>query len=105
MAPSILIAWGSARVILAVFFLLSTSVCGFIASAKFWELTVLVNEKLPERDRFLLMGWYWNKQQRVLKEYRRLYPDGRLDWEWKKFVFAMAILGFGAAISIGIIRL
>ena len=39
-----------------------------------------VNERLPEEQRFELLGWHFEKTQRLNREYRRLYPDGRLIW-------------------------
>lgn len=37
-----------------------------------------VNIKLPEKDHFAQYGWYPAKSQRLRREYRRLYPEGRL---------------------------
>jgi hypothetical protein len=37
-----------------------------------------VNAALPSERRFSMIGWEWFKYQRLLKEYRRLYPAGPL---------------------------
>jgi hypothetical protein len=66
------------RIILAVSALLGVGAFGLIGTLAHEEMVDKVNEKLPERERFQPLGWYWPKSQRLRREYRRLYPGGRL---------------------------
>lgn len=43
-----------------------------------FEIVDAVNAKLPESERFEPLGWYPAKTLRLHREYRRLYPLGRL---------------------------
>jgi hypothetical protein len=38
-----------------------------------------VNRKLPDDKQISYLAWHYWKQRRVLSEYKRLYPKGRLD--------------------------
>lgn len=61
-----------------------------------------VNQKLPEGQKISFLGWHSGKYRRVVAEYRRLYPCGRLNvCSWLAFfaglVFAVCCawrLGF-----------
>jgi len=37
-----------------------------------------VNAKLPAKERFPYFGWHSHSHHRLITEYRRLYPSGRL---------------------------
>jgi len=37
-----------------------------------------VNERLSKDQQFSPEWWYWSKQRRLWREYKRLYPDGTL---------------------------
>jgi len=38
-----------------------------------------VNRKLPEDQQFEHLFWYPTKSLRLIREYKRLYPNGRLN--------------------------
>jgi hypothetical protein len=42
------------------------------------EIVDKVNQRLPQEQQFALLGWYWPKYSRLWREYRMLYPDGKL---------------------------
>jgi hypothetical protein len=47
------------------------SACGLVASFTNFRMIDEVNGRLPEEERFKLVGWY-------RREYKRFYPEGRL---------------------------
>jgi hypothetical protein len=42
------------------------------------EMMDKVNARLPQEQQFDPSWWYFPKTQRLHREYRRLYPEGRL---------------------------
>jgi len=66
------------RVIVGILALACVSICGMIATLANFEIVDQINDKLPEGEQFAALGWYFSKRQRLLGEYRKLYPDGRL---------------------------
>ena len=66
------------RVIFAVAALACVSVCGLVASLTIFEMVDKVNDMLPKGEQFAPLGWYFSKYQRLNREYKRLYPAGRL---------------------------
>ena len=42
------------------------------------EIIDRVNERLPEKEKFDWIGWYLSKRSRLVREYKRFYPEGRL---------------------------
>jgi hypothetical protein len=50
-----------------------------------------VNVRVPEKERFAYIGFYWPKNQRVALEYRKLHPKGRLLW-WYRGCVALALV-------------
>jgi hypothetical protein len=44
----------------------------------FWEVAE-VNRKLPRAERMFPLVWHIGKEWTLKRNYRRLYPDGRLD--------------------------
>jgi 4-hydroxybenzoate polyprenyltransferase len=64
----------------AVGFALLLCVGGFGLAATFNNFAVVdaVNTKLPPDAQFNHFGWYLTKTMRLHREYRRLYPAGRL---------------------------
>lgn len=65
---------------LAVGFALLFCVGGFGLAATLNNFAVVdaVNAKLPANEQFAQLGWYPTKTLRLHREYRRLYPRGRL---------------------------
>ena len=67
----------TARFIVGIVALAGVSVCGLLASLATFELVDKVNDNLPREEQFAPLGWYLFKYQRLNREYKRLYPDGR----------------------------
>ncbi len=72
--------------------LLSTAIsciigAGFVQFAMIGE----INRKLPEKDQISYLFGYSEKYQRIFREYRRLYPNGRLILYFKTLLW----MGFG----------
>ena len=66
------------RVVIGIVALVCVSVCGLVATLTNLEIVDSVNDKLPQPEQFEALGWYLSKYQRLHREYKRLYPDGRL---------------------------
>jgi len=66
------------RVMVGIVALACGSICGMMGTLANFEMVDAVNEKLPKDEQFEVLGWYFSKTQRLHREYRRLYPDGRL---------------------------
>jgi hypothetical protein len=66
------------RLIVGIIALACASVFGIFGSFLNFQLIDKVNQKLPEEGRFEWFGWNLLKYQRLIREYRKFYPDGRL---------------------------
>jgi hypothetical protein len=66
------------RLMIGILALSIMSTCLLISSLKAMQMADRVNEKFPKQDRFKPSWWHTSKQQRLILEYKRLYPDGRL---------------------------
>jgi hypothetical protein len=77
------------------------SVMGIISTLTGLEMVDKVNERLPEGEQFDPLGWYTSKALRLHREYKRLFPDGRLHlklWVLTGLMFACLVIsawGFG----------
>jgi hypothetical protein len=76
------------RIIIGGVALLSVAVCGLGTNLTFFEILTKTNEVLPEERQFSVEWWYYSKQIRLFREYRRLYPQGNL---CRRFYVFMAI--------------
>jgi hypothetical protein len=68
----------AARVIVGILALACGSICGLVSGSAYSEMTDKVNERLPKEQQFAELWWYASKYQRLHREYKRLYPEGRL---------------------------
>jgi hypothetical protein len=66
------------RVIVGIAALACVTLCGMIATFANYEMMDKVNEKLPKDEQFDPLGWHLVKHLRLRREYKRLYPGGRL---------------------------
>jgi hypothetical protein len=66
------------RVIVGIVALVCVPVCGIISTIANWEMVDKVNEKLPKEEQFYHLWRYAEKSFRLRREYKRLYPNGRL---------------------------
>jgi hypothetical protein len=64
-------------IIALVLFFASTS-SNLISNFVMFAIIGEVNRKLPDEERIPYLWWHLGKYQRTLREYRRLYPGGRL---------------------------
>jgi hypothetical protein len=51
---------------------------GLLASLANLEITHKANVKPPKGEQIAPLGWYFHKYKRLNREYKRLYPEGRL---------------------------
>lgn len=66
------------RIIAGFVAIACVSICGFLATFANSRMIEQVNARLPEGERFELIGWYWPKYQSLRHEYKKFYPEGRL---------------------------
>ena len=66
------------RVIVGIIALVYGSACAMAAMFTTYGMLDRVNKKLPIEQQFDPLGWYYLKSLRLRREYKRLYPDGRL---------------------------
>jgi hypothetical protein len=66
------------HVIVFVACLICGAVSGLAGTIVHLRMVDKVNAALPSERRFEVIGWGWFKIQRLLREYRRLYPEGPL---------------------------
>jgi hypothetical protein len=66
------------RLIVGIIALACASVFGIFGSFLNFQIIDKVNQKLQEERRFEWFGRNLLKYQRLIREYRKFYPDGRL---------------------------
>jgi hypothetical protein len=54
------------------------AICGLISTVITSEMVDQVNAKLPLERQFSSLGWYVSKTVRLFREYKRLFPNGKL---------------------------
>lgn len=87
----------SARVIVGITGLAGVSLCGLVADLIHQEMVIRVNEMLPKESQFSQLAWHFPKTLRLSREYRRLYPEGKLLWVHRVFGIGM----FGCLLCVG----
>ena len=92
------------RLVVALVLLLVAASCGMASTAALWRMVEEVNPKLPENDKFDPMWWAFPKYLRLFREYRRLYPSGRLVRRFWSLVTAMFASLLGMAFLFGFFR-
>jgi len=80
----------SARAIVAIVAVAGVALCGLVTSVINQQIVTKVNERLPKESQFSAVGWYYTKSRRLHREYRRLFPSGRLLWAERAFGVTMA---------------
>ena len=93
----------NARLALIVAFLLCVTGFGSAATLTVSRMVDAVNEKLPENEQFDHFWWDPSKVLRLKREYRRLYPEGKLLRRqailivlmWLSLVVIAELMGFG----------
>lgn len=76
--------------------LCASATCAVAGGYVMFAMVGRVNRRLPDDQQISYLWGTYSKQQRVLKEYKRLYPDGRLDGGFFWLVALMFALGISA---------
>jgi hypothetical protein len=92
------------RLVVALVLLLVVVACGMASTFAAWRIVEEVNPRLPENEKFDPVGWTFPKQLRLFREYRRLYPSGRLVSRFWFLVTAMFTSLLGIAWLVGFFR-
>ena len=88
----------------AIVLLSISSVFIMLANAVLYAIVGEVNRKLTDDQQIGYFVWYPAKTLRVFREYRRLYPDGRLSLYYKLWLGLGLTALLGCAWQIGIFR-
>jgi hypothetical protein len=102
--PGRTVFWGATmtpRHIAAAAAICLMSICGLSATLVQQRMIGKINERLV-RDQQIEPFWFtWSKNRRILREYRRMYPLGRLATFYMVLVAAAFVLLFLCAWGIG----
>jgi hypothetical protein len=83
---------GTALFVVSVSLLLCS---GFLMFAMIGE----VNRKLPDQEQISYLGGHPGKYMTIIREYRRLYPEGRLTmYLWTSVLLGFALLAVSAVV-------
>lgn len=88
----------------AIVLLSLASAFGLFANAVLYAMVGEINRKLPDNQQIGYFTWYPSKERRVFKEYKRLYPTGRLSLYFKLWLALSLTSLLGCAWQIGIFR-
>ncbi len=86
-----------------VLFLFSQS-CIVVSGCLFYAIIGEVNGKLPDKERFSYLFGYHSKYVRILREYKDLYPMGRLAHYFKALLVLGLISFIASAWQVGMFR-
>jgi hypothetical protein len=89
-----------ASIVLAAFGVSCLVLSGFFLTQEIGE----INRKLPEDQQISYRWMYAEKYARIRKEYRRLYPNGRIHTLGVIFEFVGFVLLVLAAVAAGFFR-
>ena len=81
-----------------VFVCLAAS-CGLISSFLLWQEIGEVNRKLPDDQQISYFWGYPEKIRRIKKEYKRLYPNGKIERFSAAFQIAAIVFMILAAVA------
>lgn len=89
------------RIATVVVTLVVVIVCGVTSNLVLVEMVDEVNEKLPEKERFLEAFWYPGKVRRLFSHHIQLVPHSKLRTAWKILVAAMTVCLLSIACMLG----
>lgn len=90
----------AASIVLAALAVSCAVLSGFVTTQEIGE----INRKLPDDQRISYWWMYAEKFARIKKEYRRLYPDGRLHTLANAFEVATFVFFLLALLAAGFFR-
>lgn len=67
-----------ANMIRALVFFLASQSFVLASTLVFFAMIGEVNRKVPDEQRISYLFWHFNKYRTILRQYRQLYPGGRL---------------------------
>jgi len=91
---------GATRLIALVAYPVVAAVCGLTSSVVLARMVGEVNAKLAPDERFSPFWWHYGKLQRLLREYRRLYPGGPRAHHFQGLIVIMTVSFIAAAIAL-----
>jgi len=90
------------KIALSLFVLAQTFILlsGFVMFAMIGE----INRRVPDQQRVSYLGGHFAKYRRILGDYQRLYPAGRLGLYFKVSLASGLVLLLGSAWQLGLFR-
>jgi len=76
----------------------AAATCAVLGGYVMFAMIGEVNRKLPEDQQIPYLWGHYAKYQRILREYRRFYPKGRLGSAWMLLVVLVFTLGIAAMV-------
>jgi hypothetical protein len=67
------------RIIVGIVAFLLAQTCVIWANFVFSAMIDKVNRKLRDNEHISYVWFYWSKNRRIVRKYRSLYPEGRLN--------------------------
>jgi hypothetical protein len=89
------------RLVAALVLLLAGVGSAIAATSVSWKMVEQVNSRLPDNERFDSVWWAFPKYLRLFRQYRRLYPSGRLVSHFWYLQTAMLVSLVGVAWLVG----
>jgi hypothetical protein len=87
--------------ILLAMFMAPVSICGVWSSIVLWEMTDLVNARLPAEQHF---PFFWNRSRffELRRRYRELFPEGK-HLRKLNILMILQIVSFAAAVLVFVV--
>jgi hypothetical protein len=92
------------HIILAIAALSLATTCMISAGFVLYVMIGEINRKLPDNTQIGYLWFYWSKMRRILREYKRFYPSGRLGTLYKALTTTSGILLLLCAWAMGLFR-
>jgi len=93
------------RLVILIIALVGCSACGIIGTIINLQMVERVNSQMPPESQFFPIGWYIAKSLRLKREYRRLYPNGKLLLAEKVVAGGMFVCVAACAWALGFFQL
>jgi hypothetical protein len=91
------------RLAFTLAFVLCVGAFGLASTINQFAIIEAVNAELPEREQFDPFWWGPSKTSRLRREYRRLYPEGKLLRRQSVLAAAMFVCILLAALALGLV--
>ncbi len=88
------------RLIALAVYALAGAVCGLWCTLIMTRMVSMVNDRLPQDQRFAPNWWHYSKRRRLAQAYRRLYPAGPHLRQLRTVTILMGLAFLAASIAL-----